>query len=84
MDPVWHELMVAVQLAGLYQDCKHFVDMPVATSWDQIAKDWQALKAACAMGTPSREELQLLVRQHFGEPGRSACRIAWVLVRNYM
>ncbi|XP_043849486.1 trehalase [Dromiciops gliroides] len=63
------ELLRQVQMAKLYQDDKHFVDMPLTKAPDQVLSDFNELLKSSG-GNISREQLKTFVSEHFKDPGQ--------------
>ncbi|XP_001380673.1 trehalase [Monodelphis domestica] len=63
------ELLRRVQMAKLYRDDKHFVDMPLNTTPDQVLKDFSTLLSSSG-GYISRDLLKSFVMEHFNDPGQ--------------
>ena len=57
-------LLDAVQRSGIFQDSKHFVDMPLLRDPPEILEAFRRLPSPA-----SGEALEALVRANFGEPG---------------
>lgn len=75
-------LLRAVQRLALYGDSKHFVDMPLLSSREEVMRDFEALVVASSSSEnngggdggdlsplPPRESLLSLVERHFAPPG---------------
>ncbi|XP_036601060.1 trehalase [Trichosurus vulpecula] len=63
------ELLRQVQMAKLYQDDKHFVDMPLTKAPDQVLSDFNELLNSSG-GNISRDHLITFVNEHFQDPGQ--------------
>ncbi|XP_068922691.1 trehalase [Petaurus breviceps papuanus] len=63
------ELLRQVQMAKLYKDDKHFVDMPLTKAPDQVLSDFNELLQFSG-GNISRDNLKTFVNQHFKGPGQ--------------
>ncbi|XP_074158400.1 trehalase isoform X1 [Sminthopsis crassicaudata] len=63
------ELLRQVQMAKLYEDDKHFVDMPLTKAPDQVLKDFDELQKSSG-GNLSRDQLKTFVNEHFTDPGQ--------------
>nr|XP_020840328.1 trehalase isoform X2 [Phascolarctos cinereus] len=63
------ELLRQVQMAKLYQDDKHFVDMPLTKDPDQVLSDFNELFNSSG-GNISRDLLKTFVNEHFKDPGQ--------------
>ncbi|XP_074071309.1 trehalase [Macrotis lagotis] len=63
------ELLRQVQMAKLYQDDKHFVDMPMTKTPDQVLSDFDELLKSSG-GNISRDHLETFVNEHFKDPGQ--------------
>ncbi|XP_052509218.1 trehalase [Budorcas taxicolor] len=63
------ELLRQVQMARLYQDDKQFVDMPLSSAPDQVLRHFHKLAQAYNFSIP-RQELQVLVQEHFWAVGQ--------------
>ncbi|XP_060643265.2 trehalase, partial [Anolis sagrei] len=64
------ELLKQVQQAKLFQDDKHFVDMPLKASPEEVLHQfWQQVNAT-AGGTLSQEQVKVFVEGHFSPPGQ--------------
>ncbi|CAL2040157.1 unnamed protein product [Caenorhabditis brenneri] len=65
--PVWCEgtLLHAVQLSGLFPDCKTFVDMPLKHDAEATLAKWNALMALTPI---TNDVLALFLRENFDEP----------------
>nr|AHM26076.2 trehalase [Anisakis simplex] len=59
-------LLDAVQKARLFQDCKHFVDMPLKVDAESTLREWEALMSGNNLNETS---LRQFVATHFDEPG---------------
>jgi alpha,alpha-trehalase len=57
--------MVAAQEAGLFSDCKHFVDMPLRVAPEEMLENFEILKA----NGINKESLERFINRHFDEPG---------------
>lgn len=67
------ELLHEVQMQELFEDCKHFVDMPIkaTSSVDTVLRHFQELKATFDPETNKTEwkaQLAAFVKQHFDPP----------------
>ncbi|XP_058145162.1 trehalase [Dasypus novemcinctus] len=63
------ELLHQVQMAKLYQDDKHFVDMPLTKAPGQVLQSFQELAKAHNLSIP-RQQLQTFIQEHFQAPGQ--------------
>ncbi|CEG42019.1 hypothetical protein L915_20643 [Plasmopara halstedii] len=65
------ELLHEVQMQELFEDSKHFVDMPIkaTSSIDDILSQFQELKATKSSGPEWKAQLSAFVNQHFDSPG---------------
>ncbi|EDW62035.1 uncharacterized protein [Drosophila virilis] len=61
-------LLRAVQMTGLYKDCKYFVDMSCRYSPERILADFQ-LFSSCKKNETSVKHLTNFVDNHFDQPG---------------
>uniref|UniRef100_A0A915C2N6 Trehalase n=1 Tax=Parascaris univalens TaxID=6257 RepID=A0A915C2N6_PARUN len=59
-------LLDAVQKARIFQDCKHFVDMPLKADAESTLSAWQAL---VSRGHLDEASLRQFVTNYFDEPG---------------
>uniref|UniRef100_A0A183TZD7 Trehalase n=1 Tax=Toxocara canis TaxID=6265 RepID=A0A183TZD7_TOXCA len=59
-------LLDAVQKARLFQDCKHFVDMPLKADAESTLRAWQTLLSS---GQIDEASLRQFVATYFDEPG---------------
>ncbi|XP_065426394.1 trehalase isoform X3 [Chrysemys picta bellii] len=64
------DLLKQVQLARLFSDDKHFVDMPLRESPDLVLKKFQQLVNVTPGGILSKEQLQQFVSSSFSDPGQ--------------
>uniref|UniRef100_A0A8C8YET1 Trehalase n=1 Tax=Prolemur simus TaxID=1328070 RepID=A0A8C8YET1_PROSS len=63
------ELLHQVQMAKLYQDDKHFVDMPLSTAPDIVLQSFSELSEAHNHSIPT-QQLQAFVAEHFQDVGQ--------------
>ncbi|CAB3406875.1 unnamed protein product [Caenorhabditis bovis] len=65
--PIWCEgsLLHAVQLSGLFPDCKTFVDMPLKNDAETTLAKWNAITSLSAV---TNDVLALFLRENFDEP----------------
>ncbi|XP_045412298.1 trehalase [Lemur catta] len=63
------ELLHQVQMAKLYQDDKHFVDMPLSTAPDIVLQSFSKLSEAHNHSIPT-QQLQAFVAEHFQDVGQ--------------
>ncbi|XP_069326929.1 trehalase isoform X2 [Eulemur rufifrons] len=63
------ELLHQVQMAKLYQDDKHFVDMPLSTDPDTVLQSFSELSEAHNHSIPT-QQLQAFVAEHFQDVGQ--------------
>ncbi|CAJ0572020.1 unnamed protein product, partial [Mesorhabditis spiculigera] len=59
-------LLAAVQNSKMFDDCKHFVDMPLKLDAEATLANWDTLQA---QGPLSDEALRAFVATHFDAPG---------------
>ncbi|TKR64639.1 hypothetical protein L596_025136 [Steinernema carpocapsae] len=59
-------LLEAVQSQNLFQDCKHFVDMPLKCDAEIALNKWQLI---CQTGVPDATALRIFIEEHFDSPG---------------
>ncbi|CAM4613616.1 unnamed protein product [Lepidochelys kempii] len=64
------DLLKQVQLARLFSDDKHFVDMPLRESPELVLKKFQQLVNVTPGGILSKEQLQQFVSSSFSDPGQ--------------
>ncbi|XP_047738979.1 trehalase-like [Hyalella azteca] len=62
------DLLKTVQLARIYSDSKHFVDMPLVDEPEIVQTNFAKLMDDTA-GNPSKEQVQEFVEANFNEPG---------------
>ncbi|XP_077182642.1 trehalase-like [Paroedura picta] len=64
------ELLRQVQLAKLFSDDKHFVDMPLRESPETVLERFQQLVNTTPSGALSKQQLAEFVESHFFPPGQ--------------
>ncbi|KAL7737637.1 hypothetical protein ACLKA6_007745 [Drosophila palustris] len=61
-------LLRSVQMSGMFNDSKHFVDMPARFLPDRILADWKMF-CACKKNESNLKNLTNFVENHFDSPG---------------
>ncbi|XP_060109113.1 trehalase-like [Heteronotia binoei] len=64
------ELLRQVQMAKLFADDKHFVDMPLRESPEVVLEHFQQLMNTTPGGALSKQQLTEFVESHFSPPGQ--------------